>query len=550
MRISIKGPDQAWQAELLAQGTLIGRSAKNDLVLDNAEVSRRHARIFRDPFQRWIIEDLGSRNGIFLNGRHIQAGAIMWGDQVQIGPYQLALMGQPEPSPPAPDILETTSTILQEDTEAQIVSDQTAVPESLSSVRLKELNEHVERLCRLTSWQVMYPELCRSLAAEPNSVAAVLRIPQMQQPLPASLDILAHQFGGPCRPEDSGDTNNLPISRRVMESVRQSRQPVMARSVHASEQDVTLTVIDIHHPRVVFAAPIHEADEAVEVLYLDLPMNRMPPDMFEFVRLLSRQVGLVRKSLLLMEAKARRAELDQQLKLAREIQDSLAPKIPRDIPQVDLALHYQPALWVGGDYCDVWPLPDGRLFFVVADVSGMGLPAALVMSNFHGLLHSTLAFCSDLARVVTHLNQQLLNNLPDNIFVTSFLGFFDPATGHLQYVNAGHLLPLVIYPGMKAKPLGTPQNTFLGAFDTSFTTSSEVIPDQAALLVFTDGIIEAHSPAEEEFGAKRVEGLFDRGSCASAESLVRQVVRAVEEFRRPLPQQDDITVFALRHRAS
>jgi len=237
--------------------------------------------------------------------------------------------------------------------------------------------------------------------------------------------------------------------------------------------------------------------------------------------------------------------LDHQLELARRIQSGLAPAIPKDIPQVDLALHYQPAMWVGGDYCDVWMLPDGRLVFAVADVSGKGLPAAMVMSNFHGLLRSTLTFCSELTEVVSHLNQHLLNNLPDGMFVTAFLGIFDPASGQLHYVNPGHLLPLVIYPDMKVKPLGKPQNTFLGAFDTSFTTNTQVIPDDTAILIFTDGIIEAHSPEEEEFGTDRVVDLFARQSADSADNVVNQVVRAVESFRQSLPQQDDITVFAL-----
>ena len=135
------------------------------------------------------------------------------------------------------------------------------------------------------------------------------------------------------------------------------------------------------------------------------------------------------------------------------------------------------------------------------------------------------------------------------MFVTSFLGIFDPPTGQLQYVNAGHLLPLVIYPDANVKPLGKPENTFLGAFDASFKTNTQVIPHQAALLIFTDGIIEAHSPLDEEFGTDRVVDLCARRTADSADTMVNQVVRAVENFRRPLPQQDDITVFALLNQA-
>ena len=200
-------------------------------------------------------------------------------------------------------ILSSTAPIMQEDADARIVSVPVAARESLSSVRLKGLNEIIDRLSQLTSWQVLYPEVCRSLARDPKSVAAVIRVPQASQTLPNSLDILACQFGGQPERTESGDQDNLYISRRVLENVRQRSQPVMAKSVRTSDQDVTLTVVDMHNPRVVIATPLNEPAESVDVLYVDLPMEKTPPETFEFIRDRSRQVGLLRKSLILMEAK-------------------------------------------------------------------------------------------------------------------------------------------------------------------------------------------------------------------------------------------------------
>jgi len=367
------------------------------------------------------------------------------------------------------------------------------------------------------------------------------------EPLPASVDILAWHFGD--NPDDSTDryAANLCLSRRVLEAVRSTGNAVLATSIH-SEAEITLTIIDEHTPRAVICAPVSDVTDTVDLLYLDLPINTTTPDTFEFVKAVSRQIILTRKALILMQVKAERSILDDQLSLAQKIQAELTPTILQDVPGVDLALYYKPAMWVGGDYCDVWFLKDGHLAFAIGDVSGKGLPAAMVMSNLQAALRTTMSFCSELSKVMKHVNLHLIQNLPEGMFVTLFLGLLDPSTGTLEYVNAGHLQPLIIQPQSTVVPLGQPDNLVLGISDVSFRTNVETIQEAAGLFVFTDGITEARSSDDEEFGVKRVMNLLKTSGERSAKRIVDLVTKAVDDFRQSRPQQDDITIFTLFNR--
>lgn len=545
--MTISGRDKTWQIEANAKGTIIGRSAQCDVVIETKDISRKHARIFQDPFGRWIVEDLGSQNGVYVNGQRIEAQAILPGDQINIGLYSVALAQSLDQQITPEAYAPTSRALIENGLTPEVISSIETTDRILSRPYLKQLNEIIDRLSKLTSSSVLYSEVCRCLARAPRTVVAVLRLSRKTEPLPASVDILAWHFGD--NPDDSTDryAANLCLSRRVLEAVRSTGNAVLATSIH-SEAEITLTIIDEHTPRAVICAPVSDVTDTVDLLYLDLPINTTTPDTFEFVKAVSRQIILTRKALILMQVKAERSILDDQLSLAQKIQAELTPTILQDVPGVDLALYYKPAMWVGGDYCDVWFLKDGHLAFAIGDVSGKGLPAAMVMSNLQAALRTTMSFCSELSKVMKHVNLHLIQNLPEGMFVTLFLGLLDPSTGTLEYVNAGHLQPLIIQPQSTVVPLGQPDNLVLGISDVSFRTNVETIQEAAGLFVFTDGITEARSSDDEEFGVKRVMNLLKTTGERSAKRIVDLVTKAVDDFRQSRPQQDDITIFTLFNR--
>lgn len=546
LHVSGKGPDS--DIPLDPSGAILGRAATCHIVLDSPKISRRHARIFKDPFGRWIVEDLESRNGVWIGENRVRTQAMIPGEIITIGPYHLSLTEPPSVRIEADPTATATSAVIEEDDSAgPVITAAVDDYDALTGVRLKQLNAIIDRLSELTNPNDLYPEVCRSLARTPETFSLVLRLPTGSQPISDSPKVIACHLGGRAPGSFDIQNENLHISRRVIHAVRTTGNAVMASSAQTSERDMMLTVVDERMPRAVLCSPLGDFTETVDALYLDIPSGHATSEMLDFVRAIARQVSLTRKGLLFAEAKAERRAVDRQLDLAREIQTKLTPSNLKETSGVDTALYYKPAMWVGGDYCDMWPLADGKIAFTIADVSGKGLSAAMVMSNLQAALRTTMTFCPDVADAMGHIDRHLSDSMPERMFITMFLGVFDPSDGKLQYVNAGHILPIVIRPDGLAGELGKPTNPPVGVFVGSFKASEEILEPDTAILIVTDGITEVMSPEDEEFGPERMRKALDGTKGKSAEELVKIVSSSAKKFRTDLPQQDDITVFALRN---
>jgi phosphoserine phosphatase RsbU/P len=545
--LMVSGPEEEHQFELKPEGTVIGRSPDCGVTLDHDRVSRRHARIYQDPFGRWIIEDLGSLNGIVVCGEQKRLWSVVPGEPIGIGPFSLSLASPPEEDAPhSEDFARSAAILSREDRYTEITSDERTPEQPLALTRLKLLNTIIDNLAALTNPSELYPTVCESLVQESRTAALILRFPDVSDHMSMVPEILASRFGDSQISREHQDAANLPLSRKVLEAVLKSGGAVMAKSIPSADMDIDLTLIDDSNPRVVICSPLNETGKVEYMLYIDAPMEQVFPDTFEFVRLVSRQIVAARRNLLLTQMRTERSVLDKQLEMAREIQSRLIPREPMDLPGVDLAMSYQPAMWVGGDYYDVWLDDNGKLIFVVGDVCGKGLPAAIVMSNLQAALRITMSYCPDLADAMQRINTHLLNNLPEGMFVTLFLGVFDPSTASLEYVNAGHLQPLLIQPDSDIVLLGAPDNVVLGIVDSPFRASVEIIPKGGGLMVFTDGITETLSPESEElFETERVAEALKAANGGSAKDLISAVTESVEKYRQSLAQHDDITTLCI-----
>ncbi len=527
------------QAALDPKGVIIGRSPSCGLVLEGPLISRQHARLSQDPFGRWIVEDLGSRNGVLVDGRPIKACPLGPNDAITIGNFTLRLGGamsdaaaatQFNPPPVMDDLERTQVTLRSFEQHAQ------------SSLRIKHLNRITDSLLAVTAADDLYPQTCRLLAQTPDSVALVLRVPRCGEF--AAPQMLACCLSG-FEPGVSAAQmpHNLHVSRRVLEAVRTSGSAAMAGNI--SEANLLLTVMDARRPRAVFCAPMTEVETCVDLLYLDSPADTATGETLDLVQAIARQVNMVRKGLLLADERAQRAAMDRQLTLAREIQAKLTPPPLVRQGAAEVAVHYEPAMWVGGDYCDVWELGPRRLALALGDVSGKGLPAAMVMTNLQAALRTTMAFCDDLPVVMNRLSQHLETHLPDGMFVTMLLGVYDAETRRLDYVNAGHILPFVRSPDGQTRQIGKPSNPPLGIAPAPFQAESVTLAPGEAWLAVTDGITESTAPDRSQLGEPALAAAITQHPARDGGELVRVVTAAAAAFRQSLPQQDDITVLAL-----
>ena len=270
------------------------------------------------------------------------------------------------------------------------------------------------------------------------------------------------------------------------------------------------------------------------------------------------QAGITLDNILLAKKMAERMEADRrvarEMEIAREVQARLFPqKLP-----VMKTLEYRggciPAREVGGDYYDFLQLPGDRLALVLADIAGKGVSGALLMANLQANLRSQCAIGSeDLQRVLTSVNRSFCENTGDSSYATLFFADYDDASRRLRYANCGHLPPLLLSTGEENGAAGIcrvqrldPTSMVVGLFDNWKCEVAETkLAPGDTLVLYTDGITEARNSAGEEFGESRLVETLQNSCHLPVESLLRTVVKEVQQFTGG-EQQDDITLVVVR----
>jgi sigma-B regulation protein RsbU (phosphoserine phosphatase) len=237
--------------------------------------------------------------------------------------------------------------------------------------------------------------------------------------------------------------------------------------------------------------------------------------------------------------------MERELQLGREIQSRLFPQPPSDISGIELAAQSIPCYEVGGDYYDFLELPNGDLGLVIGDVSGKGVSAALVMSSLQAALRTAAPMESDLAMLVARLNALIHRMARGRKYVTFFLGRYDPSSGTMHYVNAGHNPPMLASNG-EITPIESTGRPIGILPDSIYGSGSVVIPRGSTLFLYTDGLNEAANEAEEEFGNERLIELFLRAEQLPAENIHAEIFDELTKFENGAPATDDKTLVVVR----
>jgi sigma-B regulation protein RsbU (phosphoserine phosphatase) len=247
--------------------------------------------------------------------------------------------------------------------------------------------------------------------------------------------------------------------------------------------------------------------------------------------------------------------LERELSIGREIQRSFLPHALPVTAGWELAARFQPARQVAGDFYDAFELPDGRLGLVVADVCDKGVGAALFMALFRSLLRVLAGQnCSDpdpgkvLAGTLASINDYIADtHSRANMFATVFFGVLTPATGELNYVNAGHDPPVVLEPGVDEPRRLAPSGPAVGlSAGLAFRVDSTVLPPGGTLLAFTDGVTDACDAGARMFGEPRLLALLDARAETTAAATLDRIESALADFVQDGPRFDDITLLAVR----
>ncbi len=521
----------------LEQGVLvIGRGAEAGLRLPAASVSRRHAEVHREG-DRVSVVDLGSRNGTRVNGRPVSGTmALQAGDRIDIAGVVLQVEGAHP----------VDMTCYNESA--------TLVPEEEISWEEARAERHQKRDRRSRLFQIL---------AEAGELLTIPREPEeMYEPIldlvetalePERSFILLIQEGQPepvvvaSRIQGSRQGDSLALSRTMVARVLQHRTSFLTTDpVNDPDMDGAMSMVS-QSIRTAVAAPLFDNEEVIGLLYADdTRAKRISRDELRAFTYLANgiAVAITHARYHLMEEEKR--QQDAQLATASEI---LAHILPSDLPEVpgwELSASLEACYEVGGDLYDARLMPDGRLAFLLGDVTGKGLGAALLVSQVLSLARFMIGEGWDPAPLMTRLNREIFLTTDFVRFTTVFLGFLDPRSGRVECVNAGHNPPAVIRADGSVEFCATGSLPIGVLEDTQYTVSELVMGPGDILAVFSDGIPETVDARDEEYGEERFAKVVAERRLTPLKEISDAALTDLALFRGDGEVGDDVTLVMLR----
>jgi len=237
---------------------------------------------------------------------------------------------------------------------------------------------------------------------------------------------------------------------------------------------------------------------------------------------------------------------EQELNIAREIQLKMVPHNMPAAEGYEFQGYYKPSRYVSGDYYDFFSTKDGKIYFVVADVAGKGLPSSLIVASMQAFLYAGMHNKRPIKNFISELNNYLIEKLILEKFVTFFIGVLDPRHGSIRYINAGHNPPYIIKRNRKIVALNR-GGPILGMFENAaYKLGRSTLSSGDFLALFTDGVVEAFNEFEEEFSEERLIDTIIREQTKPLKEVVSSILGELKDFCGERPFMDDLTLLLIK----
>lgn len=297
------------------------------------------------------------------------------------------------------------------------------------------------------------------------------------------------------------------------------------------------------------AVPILSNDDVIGALNLESDrLGAFSPADAELLEAFAVAAAISIEKAILHRQIVEKHRLERQIETAREVQASLLPARAPIVPGYDIAGLNLPAWDVGGDYFDYFPLAEGRLGLVIADVSGKGVPAALLMATFRAALRTEVRMGRSIPAIIDDVHQTLVESMDNTRFVTAVYGILDPRAATFSYVNCGHNPPILFRAGGDWEFLPT-DRWAVGMFDTKpVAPSTATLGRGDTLLLYTDGVIDVSDANLNEFGEERLTGLVSASRALPATEMIGALVAATRAHAGRSQYDDDFTLLVVKRR--
>jgi phosphoserine phosphatase RsbU/P len=554
--------DTPTRFELVDRETTLGRHPQCSIVVDAGAVSRYHAKITRKS-NGFVIEDSGSRNGTFLNGQLLSGPQFLReGDKIRISEIEFEFHGQD-----VPEFARSGNEMTFDGSNFGImmVDEQDTEQLSSGSSAKVEFRSSTDGLKMVATPQAKLDALIRINMSLGNALAIDEVLPKV---LLSLFDIFPAADRGFVVLEDEkgnlvprwvqmrikhDETETIRISRTIIREVMTTGEAVL--SMDASEDsrfDSSQSIADFSI-RSLICAPLTNSDGVrFGALQIDSTQGRgqFREEDTDLLSAVAAQAGIMINNARLHEQALNQKEVEQDLKLATEVQQAFLPQGPPDAPGFRVRSFYQAANHIGGDYFDYIQLADGRVAIVVADVVGHGVAAAMFMAKLSAETRFCLASDTDVAAAIGRLNDRM-SRLQVERFITFLVVVIDPASETVTIVNAGHMAPVVrvARDGSIVEP-GEEESGLPIAIDDGMEYEAIEFPLHVGdiAVLYTDGINEAMDADDKEFGMDRVRELAKAGG--DADAVKDRIVKAVFEHVGAAPPFDDMCLVVIERTLS
>jgi phosphoserine phosphatase RsbU/P len=551
---SISGSAFGQRIELDKPRMVMGRHPECEITLDSGAISRQHACI-TNPGEAFVLEDLQSRNGTFLNGHLIaEPTRLSEGDLIRICDLEFSFHLEEDSSKLVESDLVTgsSSAFLMFDDSDDAAGSRAVTGKidiratgsgsqltTSSEVRLSALIEITQSLAGSVELEDVLPKVLDTLFrifVQADRAFVVLKGPNGE---------LIPKWVKTRQPDQA---EAFRISRTVMREVMDTRQAILSLDASSDERfEMAHSVADFKIRSMAVAPLLNGRGEPLGAIQMDTLNSRRrfeTPDLEILVSVAS-QAGVAIENAQLHERLVQQRLVEQDLQLAQSVQRAFLPSTQPSVAGYVFHDFYQPAQQIGGDYFDYISLPDGRLAVIVADVVGHGVAAAMLMAKLSAETSFSLASLPDGAQAISLLNKRI-SALGVDKFITFLCLILDPNSNRIEIINAGHMVPLwrtttgkILEPG--EEQTGVP----IGVVDDfEYEKSSIEIVKGEKLLLYTDGINEAPNLNGELFGIPRLQVLLAKNS-GSVKQIGSQIVTEVTQFVRGTEQADDMCMVVI-----
>lgn len=535
--------------------TLIGRAADNDLALSDQFCSSHHAALIRRGEKHTIV-DTGSKNGTFVNGVKIQEETdLANGDEILVGMTRLLFGKRPlshvelvEAGPLGENIntIVNVRDILRESAVDSITREPAAAIDPAAVRReqkiLLVLNEVSQSLIYHMPMADLLAHIMDLITENVPMDRAVLMLREGNPPqlVPRLVRI----------PNREMKDLNVRISQSVVRTALDKNSAVLVSDLQSDTQFRSQASIIQARIHSALCVPLWNNKEIIGLIYGDRVSLLEPfkPDDMKLLTFLANLAAIKIENARLFDQALEKSRLDRELSLAVQIQRNFLPKENPAPAAFDIWGTNFCSSRVGGDYYDFIPLGPTGVGLTIADVSGHGVGAALLMASLRAALYSEVRPGGALDAMAAKLNEFVHRSSESDTFISFFYGELDKATGELRYVNAGHNAPILTGPAGEVRRL--PRTGFcLGMFaDAVFEVGAVRLGPGDGLCLFTDGITESRAPDQEEYGEERLIALLRSNGALSARETGERIVADVRAFSRRDDPEDDMTVVVIKRK--